>query len=97
VGKTAAERIWVIADGEMGGPGHYVTGVSAELLMDERATADCPALPDNLEPLSLDRRIWLGMSERRAARKLGPSSFRKGAYQLLVQSCAAVQRHVRRV
>ena len=81
VGKPQVERIWVIADGEMGGPGHYVTGVSAEVSANGHATADCPALPNHLKPPSLDRQIWLGTSERKAARKLGAPSFRKGAWR----------------
>lgn len=80
-GNAQAERIWVIADGEMGGPEHVVTGVSAERLTNGRATADCPALPNHLEPPSLDRRIWLGTSERGAVRKLGVPSFRKGGWR----------------
>jgi hypothetical protein len=81
VGNAEVERIWVISQGEMGGPEHYVTDVSAEVSTNGRATADCPALPNNLEPLSLDRQIWLGISARTAARKLGASSFRKGAWR----------------
>ena len=81
VGKTEVERIWVVSHGEMGGPEHYVTGVRADVSTNGRATADCPALPDNLKPLSLDREVWLGLSERTAARRLGASSFRKGAWR----------------
>jgi hypothetical protein len=80
-GKTEIERIWVVSHGEMGGPEHYVTGVSAEVLTNGSATADCPALPDHLKPLSLDNRLWLGASERAATRKLGASSFRTGAWR----------------
>jgi hypothetical protein len=81
VGKTEVERIWVISHGEMGGPEHYVTDVSAERLPNGSAAADCPALPDNLEPLSLDNHLWLGASESAATRTLGASSFRKGAWR----------------
>jgi hypothetical protein len=81
VGKTAVERIWVISHGEMGGPEHFVTDVSAQRLPHESATADCPALPGNLMPVSLDNGLWLGASEKAATRKLGASSFRKGAWR----------------
>lgn len=81
LGKTQVERIWVISHGEMGGPEHYVTDVSAEVLTNGSATADCPALSDNLKPLSLDNHLWLGASERAATRKLDAYSFRKGAWR----------------
>jgi hypothetical protein len=79
--KTESERIWVVSHGEMGGPEHYVTDVSAEVLTNGSATADCPALPGRLEPLSLDNHVWLGASERAATRTLGASSFRTAAWR----------------
>jgi hypothetical protein len=81
LGVTQAERIWVIAHGEMGGPEHYVTDISAELLPNGSATEDCPALPKNLKPLSLDNHLWIGASKGGATSKLGPPSFRKGAWR----------------
>jgi hypothetical protein len=80
LGATQIERIWVIADGEMGGPEHYITNISAELLPNGSATADCPALPNSLKPLSLDNRLWLGTSKAGATTKLGAPSFQKGAW-----------------
>jgi hypothetical protein len=61
----------------MGGPKHFVTRVSAELLPNGSATADCPALPSHLKPLSLDGKLWLGTPER----KLGAPSYQKGAWR----------------
>ena len=78
---TLAERVWVISHGEMGGSEHYVTNVSAELLPNGSPTADCPALPDSLKPLSLDNRLWLGASASVANTKLGAPSHRKGAWR----------------
>ena len=75
------ERVWVVADGEMGGPEHFVTNVSAELLPKGSATADCPELPNNLKPLSLDNHLWLGATEGAAHAKLGAPSYQKGAWR----------------
>lgn len=81
VGNSDAERIWLISDGEMGGSRHNVTGVSATRLPGGVATVDCPALPDNLKPFSLDSDLWLGASKEIATSKLGRSSFQKDAWQ----------------
>jgi hypothetical protein len=78
---TQAERIWVVAHGEMGGPQHYVTNISAALLPNGSATADCPALPNNLKPLLLDNHLWLGASEGPAHAKLGSPSHQKNAWR----------------
>jgi hypothetical protein len=81
LGITQVERIWVVADGEMGGPEHYITNISAELQPNGGATADCPALPNSLKPLSLDKHLWLGASKADATTKLGAPSFQKGAWR----------------
>jgi hypothetical protein len=81
LGATQVERIWVVADGEMGGPEHYITHISAALQPNGGATADCPALPNSLKPLSLDNHLWLGASKTYATTKLGAPSFQKGAWQ----------------
>lgn len=78
---TEPARIWIVAHGEMGGPEHYVTNISAELLPKGNATADCPALPNNLKPLSLDNRLWLGASEGIALAKFGAPSYKKDAWR----------------
>jgi hypothetical protein len=74
-GVKPAERVWIMAHGEMGGPEHYVTDISAERLPNASATGDCPALPKNLEPVILDNGLWIGSSQRRATSKLGAPSF----------------------
>jgi hypothetical protein len=75
------ERIWVISHGEMGGPEHYVTNISAELMPSGSATADCPSLPNFMQSVSLDNHLWLGASEGAAPAKLGAPSYQKGAWQ----------------
>ncbi len=80
-GATQAERVWIVAHGERGGSAHYITNISAELVPNGAATADCPALPNRLKPLSLDNRLWLGASEGAALAKLGAPSYKKGAWQ----------------
>jgi hypothetical protein len=78
---SGRQRIWIMSDGEMGGAGHYVTGVSAEAVPDARATAACPALPRHLQPLSLANHIWLGASEEDAAMHIGAPSFQSGTWR----------------
>ena len=52
-GGAQTQRIWIVAHGEMGGPDHAVTMVTAqELTPTVRPTIDCPALPSTLQPLS---------------------------------------------
>lgn len=80
-GKTQVERIWLVADGEMGSSQHYITKISAELRPNGRATADCPALPNSLMLLSLDNHLWLGASKTAATTQLGTPSFQKGAWR----------------
>ena len=80
-GETQTERIWIVADGEMGGSEHYITNISAERLPDGTPTADCPALPNNLKPLSLDNGLWLGASEGATRAKLGAPSHRKESWR----------------
>lgn len=79
-GNTQAERLWLISDGEMGGPQHNVTGVSATRLPRGIATAGCPALPENLKPLSLDNDLWLGASREAATSRLGRFSLQNDAW-----------------
>jgi len=76
------ERIWIIAHGEIGGPEHYVTDISAEALPHGDATGDCPALPSHLTPLSLANHLWVGASQRRVTSTLGRPSFRKAAWRI---------------
>lgn len=71
----------MVSHGEMGGPEHYVTDISAELIPNGRATVDCPALPGNLKPLSLDNHVWLGTSKRAATSRLGVFSVQRGAWR----------------
>ena len=73
---TPVERIWVIAHGEIGGSEHAVTSIRAQILPKGKATADCPALPDSLIPLSLDHNLWLSSTESEALEKLGTPSYR---------------------
>jgi len=75
------EKIWIISHGEMGGPEHFVTNISAELLANERATADCPALPEKLKPMVLDSHLWLNASASGVRAKLGNPSYQKGPWR----------------
>jgi hypothetical protein len=75
--SAPAERIWMLADGEMGGDGHRITGVSAQRLPGAKATADCPALPTKLTPIRLATGIWLDTLPQLARSKLGKVSFKR--------------------
>lgn len=54
------QRVWIIADGAMGGGDHRVTGVRAQHAAGEASDGDCPQLPARFLPLQLDRGLWLG-------------------------------------
>lgn len=75
------ERVWLVSDGEMGGNAHLVTGVSAQRLSAGNASADCPALPANLQPLALEHGVWLGASPRDFHQKFGLPSSRGTAWE----------------
>jgi hypothetical protein len=74
------ERVWVIADGEMGGNEHAVTGVVAQVIPNGAATGDCPALPDRLTALSLGDGMWLGASKGAVVSGLGAPPFEKNRW-----------------
>ncbi len=76
-----AERIWMLADGEMGGEVHRITGVSAQRLPRAKATADCPALPAKLTPIRLANGIWLDTLPQLARTKLGKVSFKRDNWE----------------
>ena len=61
------ERVWIIANAEMGGPEHRITDISASYTT-SAPTPDCPELPNRLMPLSLDHAIWLGKASDDANR-----------------------------
>ena len=72
---SQVERIWIIAHGEMGGSEHSITSISAQLLPNGKATSDCPALPTNLKPLSLNHNLWLNSPESDVLKRLGTPSY----------------------
>jgi hypothetical protein len=64
------ERIWISSHSEMGCPEKRVMGVTAQLLLEGLATADCPALPPALTPVRIDNGLWLNDAARAAANAL---------------------------
>jgi hypothetical protein len=72
-----AERIWISSNSEMGGPDHAVTSIIAELAQTNFATAECPALPARLKPLSVGYGIWIGSAMTHIQKALGKPSFTK--------------------
>lgn len=75
------ERIWITAHGEMGGPEHAVTSVSGQEIKGVKINKDCPALPTRLQPVSLDKGLWLGTTEKEALKVLGPVSYSEGSWR----------------
>lgn len=73
-------RIWITSDGEMGGPGRVVTGITITRLRSGRPLAACPALPTDLQPASLQGNIRLGMRETSLTEMLGAPSHRSGPW-----------------
>lgn len=78
---THVEKIWIISHGEMGGPEHHVTNVSATLSPDGAASKDCPALPASMKQVSLDKGLWLNASVKHAHAKVGPPSHIQGHWR----------------
>ena len=74
-GPTPA-RLWITADGEMGGPARAVTGITIAALKSGQPVAGCPALPLDMQPASLQGDIRLGMYERSIVKMLGVPSHR---------------------
>lgn len=75
------ERIWIIADGEMGGTEHRVGQIVAQEMRGTQSTKDCPSLSSNLLPLHLDKSIWLGTTKEAATHNLGTPSHTEGSWQ----------------
>jgi hypothetical protein len=76
-----AARVWIGSHGEMGGANHAVTSVIGQEQNDVRPTDDCPALPKQLQPISLDNGLWLGATEKEATKVLGPVSHSEGPWR----------------
>ena len=73
--KPLPVRLWVISNGEMGGPDHAVTEVIARRIeAADAANGGCPSLPRHLQPVALDRGIWIGTARDELRRKLGRES-----------------------
>lgn len=77
-GRAGAQRIWIESGSEMGGPEGRITGISADLLQQGQASADCPHLPATLAPLALDTGLWLGATPDDVAGRIGEPSLRQG-------------------
>ena len=76
-----SHRLWVMAHGEMGGPEHAVTNITAEALKGAKAEKDCPALPAKLQPVALSQGLWVGASETNAQKALGKPSHTEGPWR----------------
>jgi hypothetical protein len=78
-GKKPA-RVWISSHGEMGGPEHAITGITATELESAEAVPGCPSLPSNMQPVSLSAAVWLGTLEATLQEAVGPPSHREGEW-----------------
>ena len=73
--RRGQHRLWVLSNGEMGGPDHLVTEIVEELTVQEAgASTDCTIIPGKFSPVVLDRKLHLGMSRQEVITALGPAS-----------------------
>jgi len=59
------QRLWIISGGEIGGPDHEITDITAQMTKDG-PSRDCPELARELQPVSFNNGLWLGVPESRA-------------------------------
>jgi len=74
------QRIWLEADGELGGQERAITRIVAEQLKNAKSEDGCPTLPRALNPLALSQGLWLGQTETNARRTLGKPSHTEGRW-----------------
>jgi hypothetical protein len=79
--REQSQRIW-ISSGELGGFRHTVSHLYVEVDSKEKQSDDCPELPAQLRPVSLDNVLWLGSSLERFKEVLGTPSAKNGAWWL---------------
>ena len=70
--KRAPQKLWIMSDGEMGGREHGVTEViTVPMPLNTEPTTVCPALPANMQAVSIDQAIKLGMKRANLIKMLG--------------------------
>jgi hypothetical protein len=80
-GNPITARIWISANGEMGGPELLIGAIAAEVAERGAAVPACPELPSKLQPLALDHDIWIGTAAKSLPASLGNPSIRKSDWQ----------------
>jgi hypothetical protein len=75
-----AQRVWILSDGETGGSEHTITGISAKFIETGKPPRDCPLLPADFLPISLDNDVWLGNSKEDVRSVIGGDSWRDDAW-----------------
>jgi hypothetical protein len=75
-----AQRVWLIADGEMGGNEHRVTGVHALQSAAIRASNGCPLLQQGFLLVHFDNGLWLGQARTKVTNTLGSPSAQTGGW-----------------
>ena len=74
-----SERLWIVSNAEMGAG--TVTDIDAISLSSPEASDDCPRLPHQLIPVTLDSKLWLGSTATDLARTLGKPSHEARPWQ----------------
>lgn len=74
------ERVWIAADGEMGGEEHAITQITAQEVPSTAGIEDCPYLPEAVRPLSFSQGVWLGTQENQALNILGRPSHQENRW-----------------
>jgi hypothetical protein len=73
-GRRRPQHLWLQSSGEMGGPQHLITAITATVVKSRTVRAadrDCPPLSVSYLPVSFDNGIWLGMPAASLVAKFG--------------------------
>ncbi|MDR3175056.1 MAG: hypothetical protein LBU06_00760 [Desulfovibrio sp.] len=74
--SKSAGRIW-IASGELGGNEHIVSTIYANDDTELGNSSDCPELPAQFQPMSINESTWIGSSVDQLEKHFGPPSAEK--------------------
>jgi hypothetical protein len=74
--NKSAGRIW-IASGELGGNEHIVSTIYANGNTELGSSSDCPELPAQFQPMSINESTWIGSSVDQLEKHFGQPSAKK--------------------
>lgn len=73
---NSAGHIW-IASGELGGDENFVTTLYANTDTELKSSADCPELPSQFHPMTINDSLWTGSSVSQLKKHLGAPTAEK--------------------